>query len=249
MKILVCLSVVPDTTTKVKFVNNNTTLDKTSIQWVINPWDELVLTRALDIKETQGSGVESVTTITVGLNDTEPTIRKALAIGADRAIRVNAEPKDSYYTAAQIAEVFKKESFDVILCGIESSDYNGSSIGGMLSELLEIPSVSSVSFFGLEGGSVKLMRELDGGSESLTAQLPLVAVCQKGISKEARIPAMRGIMMARTKPLQTYEPIDIEPLLEYQAYELPKAKSVCKKVDPENVKELVSLLHNEAKVI
>ena len=249
MKILVCLSVVPDTTTKVKFVNNNTTLDKTGIQWVINPWDELVLTRALDIKETQGSGVESVTTITVGLNDNEPTIRKALAIGADRAIRINAEPKDSYFTASQIAEVVKKESFDVILCGIESSDYNGSSVGGMLSELLDIPSVSSASFFGLEGGAVKLMRELDGGSESLAAQLPLVAVCQKGIAIEPRIPAMRGIMMARTKPLQVYEPIDIEPLVEYQSYELPQPKSVCKKIDPENVKELVRLLHNEAKVI
>ena len=248
MKILVCMSVVPDTTTKVKFVNN-TTFDKTGVQWVINPWDELVLTRALDIKEIPGSGVESVTTMTVGLIDTETTIRKALAIGADRAIRVNAEAIDSYFTAAQIAEVLKKENFDIILCGIDSADFNASSVGGMLSEILDMPSVSSVSSLEYVNGEVKLHRELDGGSESLSAQLPILAICQKGIAKEPRIPSMRGIMTARTKPLQVYEAIQADALVEYMEYEMPQAKSVCKKIDPENVKELVRLLHNEAKLI
>ena len=224
MKILVCLSVVPDTTTKIKFINNNTSFDKTGIQWVINPWDELVLTRALDLKEAQGSGIESVTTITVGLNDTEPTIRKALAIGADRGIRVNSEPKDSFYVAAQIAEVLKKESYDIILCGIESSDYNDSSVGGMLSEMLDMPSVSSVTFLGIENGAVKLKREIEGGSESLTTQLPFVAVCQKGIAIEPRIPSMRGIMTARTKPLQVFEPVQADIMTEYLDFELPVPK-------------------------
>lgn len=249
MKILVCLSVVPDTTTKIKFINNNTAFDKTGIQWVINPWDELVLTRASDLKEAQGSGIESVTTITVGLNDTEPVIRKALAIGADRAIRVNSEPKDSFNVAAQIAEVLKEDSYDIILCGIESSDYNDASIGSMLAEMLDIPSVSSVTFLGIENGAVKLKREIEGGSESLTTQLPFLAVCQKGIAIEPRIPSMRGIMTARTKPLQVYEPVQSDIMTEYLDFELPLSKSKCRKVDPENVKELVHLLHTEAKVI
>lgn len=249
MKILVCLSVVPDTTTKIKFVNNNTALDKTGIQWVINPWDELILTRALDLKEAPGSGIESVTTITVGLNDTEPTIRKALAIGADRSIRVNSEPKDSYNVAVQLAEVLKKESYDIILCGIESSDYNDSSIGAMLAELLDIASVSAVSFLGIENGAIKLGREIEGGSESLTTQLPFLAVCQKGIAIEPRIPSMRGIMTARTKPLHVYEPVQSDVMTEYLDFELPVPKSSCRKIDPENVKELVHLLHTEARVI
>jgi electron transfer flavoprotein beta subunit len=249
MKILVCMSVVPDTTTKIKFTNNNTAFDKSGVQWVINPWDELVLTRALDIKETQGSGIESVTTITVGLNDTEPVIRKALAIGADRGIRVNSEPKDSFNVAAQIAEVLKKETYDIILCGIESSDYNDSSVGSMLSEMLDMPSVSSVTFLGIEGCNINLKREIEGGSESLSTQLPFVAVCQKGIAIEPRIPSMRGIMTARTKPLQVFEPVQSDIMTEYLDFELPAPKSSCKKIDPENVKELVQLLHNEAKVI
>jgi electron transfer flavoprotein beta subunit len=249
MKLLVCLSVVPDTTTKIKFINNNTAIDKTGIQWVINPWDELVLTRALDLKDAAVNGIESVTTITVGLNDSEPTIRKALAIGADRSIRVNSEPKDSYNVAAQIAEVLKKESYDVILCGIESSDYNDSAIGSMLAEMLDIPSVSSVTSFAIEGGAIKLKREIEGGSESLTTPLPFLAVCQKGIAIEPRIPSMRGIMTARTKPLQVYEPVQSDVMTEYLDFELPVPKSACKKIDPENVKELVHLLHTEAKVI
>ena len=248
MKILVCMSVVPDTTTKVKFVNN-TTFDKANVQWVINPWDELSLTRALDIKDTAGTGIESITVLTIGLADTDPVIRKALAIGADKGIRINAEPKDSYSIAVQIAEVLKKESYDIILCGIDSSDYNDCSVGGMLSEILDIPSVSSVSFLGIENGQVKVKREIDGGFQALATKTPFIAVVQKGIAIEPRIPSMRGIMGARTKPLQVVEAVQAESLLEYVNYELPKAKSACKKIDPENVKELVQLLHNEAKII
>lgn len=243
------MSVVPDTTTKVKFVNNNTAFDKANVQWVINPWDELALTRALDIKDTAGTGIENITVLTVGLADTDPVIRKALAIGADKGIRINAEPADSYFIAVQIAEVIKKENFDVIMCGIDSSDYNDSSVGGMLSEILALPSVSSVSFLGIENGQVKLKREIDGGFQTLTSKTPIIAVVQKGISIEPRIPSMRGIMGARTKPLQVVEPVQADSHVEYLNYELPKPKSACKKIDPENVKELVQLLHNEAKII
>ena len=249
MKILVCISHVPDTTTKIKFVNNNTTFDPAGVQWIINPWDELALTRALDIKDAQPGTIESITVANVGLVETEPTIRKALAIGADKGIRVNVQPTDAYTIAAQLAEVIKKENFDIIFCGIESSDYNGATVGGMLSEMLGMTSVSAVSTFDINAGGVILKREIDGGQEVLSTQTPFIAIVQKGICKEPRIPSMRGIMGARTKPLQVVEPIAVEPLLEYASFEYPKPKAACKKVDPENVKELVQLLHNEAKVL
>jgi electron transfer flavoprotein beta subunit len=249
MKVLICISNVPDTTTKIKFVNNNTSFDNAGVQWIINPWDELALTRMLDIKDAQAGSIESVTVINVGQMDTEPTIRKALAIGADRAIRVNADPKDTYFVASQIADVIGKEPFDLVLCGIESSDYNGSALGGMLSEMLGWPSVSAISHLDVTNGQVELKREIDGGQETVSTQLPFIGIVQKGIAKDPRIPNMRGIMMAKTKPLQVVEAAAVEPLTEYVGFEMPKPKAACKKIDPENVKELVNLLHNEAKLI
>jgi electron transfer flavoprotein beta subunit len=249
MKILICISNVPDTTTKIKFVDNNTTFDTNGVQWIINPWDELALTRALELKETLAGAVEKITVINVGTPATESTIRKALAIGADDAIRVNTEPKDAYYVAFQIAEAIKNEGYDMIVAGIESSDYNGSTVGGMVAELLGITSISSVSKIDIEGGGVVVKRDIDGGSEVIGVQTPFVAIIQKGVTKEPRIPSMRGIMMARTKPLKVLEPISTEALTEFVNYELPAAKSACKMVDAENMKELVYLLHTEAKVI
>jgi electron transfer flavoprotein beta subunit len=249
MKILVCISNVPDTTTKIRFVNNNTSFDATGVQWIINPWDELALTRAIELKEANATVIENISVINVGLNTTEPTIRKALAIGADKAFRVNADPTDAYSVAFQIAEVVKKESFDIILCGIESSDYNGANVGGMLSEILDYPSVSAVSFLDLENGQVKVKREIDGGQETVVVGLPFVGVVQKGIAKDARIPNMRGIMTAKTKPLQVIEPVACDSFTEFVGFDFPKPKAACKKIDPENVKELVNLLHNEAKVV
>ena len=249
MKILICLSNVPDTTTKIKFTGDNKAFDTTGVQWIINPWDELALTRALELKESSGGTVESITVITVGMTDSEPTIRKALAIGADSAFRINAQPKDAYFVAAQMAEVIKKENFDLIMAGIESSDYNGAAVGGMLAEFLEWPSVSSVSGLELDGSNIKIYREIDGGKETLSTQVPFVAIVQKGITKEPRIPSMRGIMTARTKPLTVVEPVNIEPLTEDLGYELPKPKAACKMVDPENPGELIRLLRYEAKVL
>ncbi|HBX50322.1 MAG: electron transfer flavoprotein subunit alpha [Bacteroidetes bacterium RIFOXYA12_FULL_35_11] len=249
MKICICISNVPDTTTKIKFVNNNTAFDNAGVQWIINPWDELALTRALDLKDANAGAIEKITVVNVGLADADPTIRKALAIGADNAIRINAEPKDAYFIATQLAEVIKKEAFDIILCGIESCDYNGSTVGGMLAEMLAYPSVSSASFLDIQNGQIIVKREIDGGQELLGTKLPFIAIVQKGIAKEPRIPSMRGIMTAKTKPLQVVEAVAGEPFLSYNSFELPKSKAACKKIDPENVKELVNLLHNEAKVI
>ncbi len=249
MKILVCISNVPDTTTKVKFTADNKNLDTAGIQWVINPWDELSLTRALELKDNPATGVKTVTVVHVGLAASEPTIRKALAIGADDAVRVNAEPSDAYFVAAQIAEVVKKEQFDIIMCGIESSDYNESLVGGMIAEFLAIPSVSAVLSLNIEGDKPMIIREIDGGKETLSVPVPFVAIVQKGIAKEPRIASMRGIMTARTKQIRVYEPAPIEPFTAVIAYEKPAQRAACKFISPDNPGELITLLQNEAKVI
>ena len=249
MKILVCISNVPDTTTKVKFVDDFKKLDVNGIQWIINPWDELSLTRALELKDDASSGVKSVTVAHVGMANAEPTIRKALAIGADDAIRVNAEPGDAFFVASQLAAVVKADNFDLILCGIESSDHNGSTVGGMLSEFFDYPSVSAVSNLKIESGQVIISREIDGGKETVLVPAPLVAIVQKGIAKEPRIAAMRGIMLARTKPIKVVEPVAAELFTEVVKYEMPQPRAACKFVDAENPKHLIELLQNEAKVI
>jgi electron transfer flavoprotein beta subunit len=248
MKILVCLGNVPDTTTKVKF-GDGTALDKTGIQWIINPWDELALTRAVELKEDSGNPVNSVTVVTVGGKEAEPTMRKALAIGADDGIRVDVEPLDAYAVAAQIATAVKDLQFDIILSGIESSDYNGSMVGGMVAEFLDIPSVSAVSGLSLQGSEAELTRDIDGGKEQVTVPVPFVAIVQKGIAKEPRIAAMRGIMMARKKPLHIIAGSEVESLSGFAGFELPQPKPPCKMVDADQMEVLVDLLQNEAKVL
>jgi len=249
MKILVCISNVPDTTTKIKFNEGDASIDSAGIQWVINPWDELSLTRALELKDDPSSGIKSVTIAHVGPAACEPTIRKALAIGADEAIRINSESSDAYYVAAQLAEVIKKEQFDIIFCGIESSDYNGSMVGGMIAEFLNIPSVSAVSGITIDGGNPIITREIDGGKEVISISVPFVAIVQKGIAKEPRIAAMRGIMMARTKPLKLFDPLPFKPLTEITVLEKPPMRAACKFIDAENPGQLIDLLQNEAKII
>jgi electron transfer flavoprotein beta subunit len=248
MKILVCISNVPDTTTKVKFVDENRTLDVNGIQWVINPWDELALTRALELKDDASNGVQSVTVAHVGTIATEPTIRKALAIGADDAIRVNTQTVDAYTVASLLADAIRNENYDIILCGIESSDYNGSTVGGMLAEFLGCSSVTGVSSLKIEAGKPVITREIDGGREILTVPSPFVAVVQKGIAKEPRIAAMRGIMTARTKPVKVIEPQAIENLTEIINFEMPKSRAACKYVNADDAGQLIALLQNEAKV-
>jgi len=248
MKIVVCLGNVPDTTTKVKF-GDGIAFDKTGVQWIINPWDELALTRAMELKEDSGNPVSSVTVVTVGGKEVEPTMRKALAIGADDAIRVDAEATDAYSVAALLAEAIKDKGYDIILSGIESSDYNGSMVGGMLAEMLDIPSVSAVSGLSVTGSDVEITRDIDGGKEQVSVTAPFVAVAQKGIAKEARIAAMRGIMMARKKPLVVIPAAEVESLTDFVEFELPAPKPPCKMVDADNVAELVNLLQNEAKVL
>lgn len=249
MKILVLISNVPDTTTKIRFTDDNTKFDTAGVQWIINPWDELALTRALELKEGSGGTIEKVTVISVGSSMAEPTLRKALAIGADDAIRVNATSVDAYQVAGLIAEAVKEEAFDLIIAGIESSDYNGSAVGGMLAEFMDLPSVSAVSAMEINGDIIQLKREIDGGSEKLETSAPLLTIIQKGFALEPRIPSMRGIMMARKKPLKVVEAAGINAMTNFSSYETPPAKGACKMIDAENAGEVIHLLHTEAKVI
>jgi electron transfer flavoprotein beta subunit len=198
MKILVCITHVPDTTAKISFTDNNTKLNKAGVQYIIGPYDDYALARAVELKEAQGG---TVTVVNVGEADTEPTIRKALAIGADDAIRVNAYPTDAYFVATQIADIARKNNYDLILMGRESIDFNGGQVHGMVGEMLGLPSVSPVMQLDVAGNTAKVAREIEGGKEHLEVKLPFVAGCQEPIA-EWKIPNMRGIMSARTKPLQ-----------------------------------------------
>ena len=247
MKILVCISKTPDTTAKIAFTGNNTKFDTNGVQWIINPYDEWYsLVRAIELKEKDTSVI--IHLITVGLADTEPIIRKALALGGDEAIRVNADSQDSFYIASQIAEVAKQNKYDVVFTGKETIDYNGSSVGGMIAELLDMPYVSLATKFELNSNKATVNREIEGGEEVCEVDLPLVVSCAKGVA-EQRIPNMRGIMAARTKPLKAVEPANVSALTSIQSFDLPPAKAGVKLVSPDNVEELVRLLHEEAKVI
>ena len=245
MNILVCITHVPDTTSRIAFTNNNTEFDKNGVQFIIGPYDDYALARAVELKEANGG---KITVLNVGEADADPTIRKALAIGADEAIRVNAFPSDSYFVANQIAAVAKEGEYDLILMGRESIDFNGGMVHGMVGEMLGMPSFSPVMTLDIEGDTAKLSREIEGGKEKLEVKLPFVAGCQEPIA-EWKIPNMRGIMSARTKPLTVKDPMDDTVQTAIAAYELPPAKGAVKMIDADNVQELVDLLKNEAKVL
>lgn len=245
MKILVCITHVPDTTSKINFKDNNTKFDPTGVQFIIGPYDDYALARAVELKDSTGS---SLTVLNVGLADTEPTLRKALAIGADDAIRVNAEPVDSFFVAAQIAEQAKAGGYDLILMGRESIDYNSGVVHGIVGEMLSIPSVSPVMKLDIEGSKAKVTREIEGGKEYLELNIPFVAGCQEPIA-EWRIPNMRGIMSARTKPLKVVEAKPFDSGVKLNKFELPPPKGAVKMISADNVADLVTKLRTEAKVL
>ena len=247
MKILVCISKTPDTTAKIAFTDNNTKFAADGVQWIINPYDEWYsLVRAIELKEADPATI--IHLVTVGNADSDPIIRKALALGGDEAIRVNASSHDSFYIASQVAEVARQGNYDLVFTGKETIDYNGSSIGGMVAELLDLPYVSLAIKFDLEGSNATVIREIEGGEETNKVQLPLVVSCQKGVA-EQRIPNMKGIMGARSKPLKVVEPVPAETYTSIASFELPPAKAGVKMVSAENPEELVRLLHEEARVI
>ncbi len=246
MKILVCISKVPDTTTKIAFKDNNTKLSEDGVQWILNPTDEwFALVRALELKEKLGG---TVTVVNVGLPDTDPVIRKALAIGADDAARINADPVDAYFVGAQIAEYAKDKGFDIIFTGKETISYNGFMIGGVVAESLDLPFVSLAIAMEMEGNTATIKREIEGGKEVVKVNTPFVVSANKGLA-EARIPNMRGIMAAKTKPLAVVQPAQVAQFTTIKTYEPPKQKQAVKLVKADNAQELVDLLHNEAKMI
>jgi electron transfer flavoprotein beta subunit len=248
MKILVCISHVPDTTSKINFTNGDAEFDTNGVSYVINPNDEFGLTRALWFQEQQGA---TVTVINVGGPDTEPTLRKALAIGANEAIRVNATPADGFFVAKQLAEVVKNGGYDVVIAGKESLDYNGGMVPGMIAGILGYNFLNSCTGITIEGSNVTAIREMDGGKETVSTTLPIIIGTQKGIveEKDLRIPNMRGIMSARTKALTILEPVDVAVSTKAVKFEKPAPKSAVKLVSADNLDELINLLHNEAKVI
>jgi electron transfer flavoprotein beta subunit len=240
MKILVCISKTPDTTAKIAFTDNNTKFAADGVQWIINPYDEwYALVRAIEIKEADPSAVLHL--INVGEADNDPIIRKALALGGDEAIRINSVNTDTYYIATQIAEIAKSGGYDIIFTGKETIDYNGSSLGGMIAELLNVPFISNVTKFDLQNASAIVTREIE-------VALPAIFSAQQGMA-EQRIPNMKGIMGARTKPLKVMEPIAADSLTNIVSFELPPAKQGVKLVSPDTPEELVKLLHEEARVI
>ncbi len=246
MKLLVCISKSPDTTSKIAFTDNDTKFDENGVQYIVNPYDEwYALVRALELVEANGG---TVTTITVGTAADDPTIRKALAIGATDAVRVDVEAKDGYSVAKQIAEYAKDKGFDMVLTGKETINYNGSQIGGLLAEMLDMPYVSLAQKMELNGNVATLERDVPGGSEIVEVNTPFVLSAAKGMA-EQRIPNMRGIMAARSKPLAVVPAVAVEDLTSVVSYSMPPAKSACKYIDADNMNELVELLHNEAKVI
>jgi electron transfer flavoprotein beta subunit len=247
MKILVCISQVPDTTTKIAFSDNNTRFTTAGVTMIINPYDEwYALVRALELKES--GAATAVHLVTVGKADAEPVIRKALALGGDEAIRIDTDSNDPYVVAAEIAAYAKAENYDLVLCGKESIDYNNGVVGAMLAELLDMNYVGFATKLDVNGGAATVVREMEGGEETDTASLPLVVSCQKGMA-EARIPNMRGIMAARTKPLKVVAASNVTALSEIVSYDLPPAKTGVKMFDTESLDALVGALHNEAKVI
>ncbi|MCH2224455.1 MAG: electron transfer flavoprotein subunit beta/FixA family protein [Crocinitomicaceae bacterium] len=246
MKILVCISKSPDTTSKIAFTDGNSKFDENGVQYIVNPYDEwYALVRALELKEAGGG---SVTICTVGSATDDAVIRKALAIGADDAVRIDCEPTDAFYTAMQIAEYAKANDYTLVLTGKETINYNGSQVGGMIAEAMDLPFISLATKLDVAGSTATAEAEVAGGIQICEVELPAVISCAKGMA-EQRIPNMRGIMAARTKPLNVVAAADIQALTTFESYELPDAKSACKMIDPENMDELVSLLHTEAKVI
>ena len=247
MKILICISKTPDTTSKIAFTDNNSKFSTDGVQWIINPYDEwYALVRALELKET--GKATAVHLITVGKSEVEPVIRKALALGGDEAIRIDVDSNDPLVVAQEIAAYAKAQSYDLVLCGKESIDYNNGVVGAMLAALLDTEYVGFATKLDVEGNTASLVREIEGGEEHISCNLPLVVSCQKGMA-EQRIPNMRGIMAARTKPLAVVAGTGAQAQSKIVAYEMPATKTGVKMIDADNMDQLVQLLHAEAKVI
>jgi electron transfer flavoprotein beta subunit len=245
MKILVCITHVPDTTSKIAFLDNNTKFDSTNVQYIIGPYEDYAISKAVDMKSSNNA---QVTVLNVGRSESDPSLRRALAIGADEAVRIDADPTDTFFVASQIASYIKEASYDLILMGRESIDFNGGIVHSLVGEMLGVPAFSPVMQLEVNETTVKMTREIEGGKEYLETSLPIIAGCQEPIA-EWKIPNMRGIMTARTKPFEVVAAYESEPRSKNKNFELPKEKGGIKLIDPNEVEKLYEMLRNEAKVI
>lgn len=245
MKVLVCISKTPDTTTKISFKDDNKAVDYEGVKFIINPYDEHALAKAMELKESKSA---EITIIHMGPADGDQIIRKCFAVGADKGIRIDGEPLDAMEVAKEIAAAIEGEQYDLILTGRESIDYNGGMVGELLAELLDMPSVSYCSKLELDGEKASMKRFIDGGEEDLEAQLPVVISAVKELG-EPRIPNMRGIMQARTKPIEVKSPAGSSASSEVQSYEPPIERTDCVFIDAENPEKLIDILHNDKKLI
>ncbi|MFA8449162.1 MAG: hypothetical protein ACEPOW_00540 [Bacteroidales bacterium] len=247
MKILVCISSTSDTTTKVKFDSEGKKLQEEGVQWIINPWDELTLTRAIELKKKYSDVISMVSVAIVGEEKVEPTLRKALALGADEAVRIDAMPKDSFFVSRQLTLIAK--DFDLILAGVEGSDFQGGGVGQMLAEMIDIASVSGVSFLDIKQTDVEVKREIQGGKETLKVSTPVVIVGQKGIAHVPAIASIRGVMDARRKEIRVVPACSADEKIMYDSYELPEPRKECKMFDENQIDDLFNALRHEAKVL
>ena len=245
MKILLCASKTPDTTTKIAFTSDKKSIETSGVQYILNPYDDHGLAKAMELKEKHSA---TLTVIHVGDASGEAILRRCLAFGADEAIRINAEPADAYFVAQEIANSVKGESFDLVVTGRESIDFNGNKVCDMLGEMLGIPSVGFVTDIQLDGGKATLKRFIDGGNEKLEVSLPVAISATKELA-EPRIPNMRGIMTSRSKPIKTIEPSSTETPVELVQFEPPVKKSSVTMIDASEAGKLIEILHNEEKVI
>jgi electron transfer flavoprotein beta subunit len=245
MNILVCISQAPDTTSRIAFKDGDTRFDEAGVTFIVNPYDEwYALVRGLELKEQLGG---TVTCLMVGTVAVEPSIRKALAIGADEAVRIDLDPTDALQTATAIADHARGKGYDLVLCGKETIDHNGGAVPGMVAELLDLPYVPLTTKLDRAGDAWVLDRDAAGGTETVEVSGALVAGAAKGMA-EQRIPNMRGIMAARTKTLAV-EASSAAPATAVRAFALPPAKGAVKLVPADHPEELIRLLREEAKVI
>ncbi len=246
MKVLVCISNVPDTETKIRITPDGSSVNISAIKWVINPWDELALTRAVELKKEHPHLIESITVVTVGKTETVYNLRKALAMGADKAIQIDAVPHDAWFVARQISEIIKRDSFDIVLTGIESSDFNGNAVGYMIAGLTEYVCISNVSSIVIEDNLFVIERETEGGKEKLEAEVPFIAVIQNGVASAPGIPSLPGVLRARNKPVEVIQPVKEDQLIEYNNYELPVLKRECILIASTDIYDWVKKLYYEA---
>lgn len=248
MKVLVCASKVPDTTTKIVVGDDKKSIDNKGVKFILNPYDEFAIEEGLRIKEKFGG---EVTVVTVGDESSQDILRTALAMGCDNAKLVKTTKiPDSFQVAENLAEIIKNYQPDIVLMGRQSIDYDSLQVPSITAELVNMPSISTVSKLNIEGNDVTAERDIEGGKEIVATTLPCLISAQKGLN-EPRYPKLPDIMKAKKKPIEEVVFLETEKTVEITGIHLPDKKRVGKIVGDSDaeINEIVKLLHEDAKVI